>query len=181
LAHVQFETIHPFLDGNGRIGRLLIAFILHHGGALSKPLLYLSLYFKQNRSEYYRLLDLVRADGDREAWLDFFLEGVEDTASNAVRTAQRLVNLFKEDTTSVQSVGRGASSALRAFNALCERPITTLNDLCQRTGLSFPTATKGIDRLIHAGIVKERTGGRRNRVFAYDRYLAILNEGTEPL
>ena len=181
LAHVQFETIHPFLDGNGRIGRLLIAFILHHGGVLSKPLLYLSLYLKQHRSEYYRLLDLVRAEGDWEVWLDFFLEGVEDTASNAVRTAQRLVELFKDDTARVQSVGRAASSALRVFNAVCERPITTLNDLCQRTGLSFPTATKGIDRLVNLGIIKELTGGRRNRVFAHDRYLAILNEGTEPL
>ena len=181
LAHVQFETIHPFLDGNGRIGRLLIAFILHHGGVLSRPLLYLSLYFKQHRPEYYRLLDLVRAEGDWEAWLDFFLEGIEDTASNAVRTAQLLVGLFKDDTARVQSVGRAASSVLRVFNALCERPITTLNDLCQRTGLSFPTATQGIARLMHLGIVKELTGGRRNRVFSYDRYLAILNEGTEPL
>jgi Fic family protein len=181
LAHVQFETIHPFLDGNGRIGRLLIAFTLHHGGVLSRPLLYLSLYFKQHRPEYYRLLDLVRAEGDWEAWLDFFLEGVEDTASNAVRTAQRLVELFKDDTARVPSVGRAASSALRVFNALCERPITTLNDLCRRTGLSFPTATTGIDRLMNLGIVKELTGGRRNRVFAYDCYLAILNEGTEPL
>jgi Fic family protein len=123
----------------------------------------------------------VRAEGDWEAWLDFFLEGVEDTASNAVRTAQRLVELFKDDTARVQSVGRAASSSLRVFNALCERPITTLNDLCQRTGLSFPTATNGIARLMHLGIVKELTGGRRNRVFSYDRYLAILNEGTEPL
>ena len=167
--------------GTGRIGRLLIAFTLHHGGALSKPLLYLSLYFKQHRPEYYRLLGLVRAEGDWEAWLDFFLEGVEDTASNAVRTAQLLVALFKDDTARVQSVGRAASSALRVFNALGERPITTLNDLCQRTGLSFPTATNGIARLMHLGIVKELTGGRRNRVFSYDRYLAILNEGTEPL
>ena len=181
LAHVQFETIHPFLDGNGRIGRLLIAFILHHRGVLSKPLLYLSLYFKQHRSEYYRLLDLVRSEGDWETWLDFFLEGVEDTASNAVRTAQRLVTLFKEDSARVQSSGRASLSALTVFHALCQRPITTLNDLSQRTGVSFPTATKGIDRLMNVGIVKERTGGRRNRVFAYDQYLAILNEGTEPL
>jgi DNA-binding MarR family transcriptional regulator len=181
LLHYQFEAIHPYLDGNGRIGRLLIAFLLHHGGVLSKPLLYLSLYFNQHRPEYYRLLDLVRAEGDWEAWLNFFLEGVEDTASNAVRTAQRLVKLFKEDTARVQSVGRTASSALHVFNALCERPITTLNDLCQRTGLSFPTTTKGMDRLMKAGVVKELISRRRNRVFAYEHYLAILNEGTEPL
>jgi Fic family protein len=181
LAHVQFETIHPFLDGNGRIGRLLIAFILHDGGVLSKLLLYLSLYFKQHRAEYYRLLDVVRAEGDWEAWLDFFLDGVEDTATNAVRIAQALVELFKQDTAQVQAAGRVASSALRVFNALCERPITTLNDVCKRTGLSFPTATKGIEKLMSLGIVKELTGGRRNRLFAYDRYLAILNEGTLPL
>ena len=181
LAHVQFETIHPFLDGNGRIGRLLIAFILHQGGVLSKPLLYLSLYFKQHRSEYYRLLDLVRVEGDWEAWVDFFLEGVEDTASNAMLTAQRLAMLFKADTSRVQSTGRAASSALRAFNVLCERPVITLNEICRRTGISFPTATKSMTNLVALGIVLELTGGRRNRIFAYDRYLAILNEGTEPL
>ena len=181
LAHVQFETIHPFLDGNGRIGRLLIAFILHQGGLLSKPLLYLSLYFKQHRAEYYRLLDRVRTDGDWEAWLEFFLEGVEQTASNAVETARRLVALFKDDAARVQSLGRAAASTLRVFQALCERPIVTLNEVCRRTTLTFPTATKGIKRLAPLGIVRELTGQRRNRVFAYDRYLAILNEGTEPL
>jgi Fic family protein len=181
LAHVQFETIHPFLDGNGHIGRLLIAFILHHGGALSKPLLYLSLYFKQHRAEYYRLLDLVRAEGDWEAWLDFFLEGAENTASNAVQTAQRLLALFQEDAARVQSLGRAAASALRVFNALRERPLVTLNEVHRHTGVSFPTATKGMNALIELGIVRELTGQRRNRVFAYDRYLAILNEGIEPL
>ena len=181
LAHVQFETIHPFLDGNGRIGRLLIAFILHQGGALSKPLLYLSLYFKQHRAEYYRLLDLVRAEGDWEAWLDFFLEGVENTASNAVQTAQRLLALFREDADRVQSRGRAAASALRVFNALRERPLVTLNQVHRHTGISFPTATKGMNALVDLGIVRELTGQRRNRVFAYDRYLSILNEGIEPL
>lgn len=181
LVHVQFETIHPFLDGNGRIGRLLIAFILHRGAVLARPLLYLSLYFKQHRSEYYRLLDRVRLDGDWEAWVDFFLTGVEETASNAVRTAQRLVALFKDDTASVQSVGRSASSVLRVFGVLCERSILTLSEICRRTEMSFPTASKSIDTLIKLGIVRELTGGRRNRMFAYDRYLAILNEDTEPL
>ncbi len=181
LAHVQFETIHPFLDGNGRIGRLLIAFVLHHGGALSKPLLYLSLYFKQHRAEYYRLLDLVRSEGDWEAWLDFFLEGVESTASNAIQTAQRLLALFREDADRVQSLGRAAASALRVFNALRERPLVTLNEVHRHTGISFPTATKGMNALVELGIVRELTGQRRNRVFAYDRYLSILNEGIEPL
>ncbi len=180
LAHVQFETIHPFLDGNGRIGRLLIAFILHHHEALSQPLLYLSLYFKQHRAEYYRLLDLVRSEGDWEAWLDFFLEGVESTATNAVQTARRLVTLFKEDDARIKSLRR-AASALRVFNALCERPVITLNEVCRRSSSSFPTATKGMEALLSLGIAQEVTGQRRNRVFTYQRYLDILNEGTEPL
>lgn len=181
LAHVQFETIHPFLDGNGRIGRLLIAFMLHHDRVLSQPLLYLSLYFKQHRTEYYQLLDLVRTEGDWEIWLDFFLEGVEHSASNAVETARRLVALFQQDEQGIQSLGRGASTALRVFRTLCQRPLATLNSVCQRTGLSFPAAAKGMQSLEHLGIAREITGQRRNRVFGYDQYLSILSEGTEPL
>lgn len=181
LAHVQFETIHPFLDGNGRIGRLLIAFILHHQGILKKPLLYLSLYFKQHRSEYYRLLDLVRTDGDWETWLDFFLEGVIQTAQNAVETAQRLVLLFQEDAKKVGAVGRSAGSILRVFHVLCRRPLLTLNEGVRQTGLTFPAVAKSMETLVSLGIAREVTGKQRNRVFAYDRYLAILNEGTEPL
>ena len=181
LAHVQFETIHPFLDGNGRMGRLLIAFILHHDGVLKRPLLYLSLYFKQHRSEYYRLLDRVRMEGNWEAWLDFFLEGVEQTAQNAVETARRLVNLFQENTQQIRQTGRRANTALRVFDALCERPILTLAEVRRRTDLSFPGATNGMNTLMELGIVRELTGKKRNRIFAYDRYLAILNEGTEPL
>lgn len=180
LAHVQFETIHPFLDGNGRVGRMLIAFLLHHSGALSRPMLYLSLYFKQHRAEYYRLLDQVRTTGDWEAWLDFFLEGVESTATNAVQTAQRLLTLFGEDTNRVQAGGRSAASTLRVFNALRERPLLTLNEAQHRTRLSFATTAKGMNSLAALGVVRELTGQRRNRVFAYDRYLAILNEGIEP-
>ena len=180
LAHVQFETVHPFLDGNGRIGRLLIAFILRHYEMLSQPLLYLSLYFKQRRAEYYRLLDLVRAEGDWEAWLDFFLEGVESTAANAVQTAQRLEALFREDGARIKSLGR-AASAIRVFDAICMRPVTSLNEICQRASATFPTAAKGMDMLLNLGIARELTGQRRNRVFAYQRYLNILNEGTEPL
>lgn len=181
LAHVQFETIHPFLDGNGRIGRLLIAFILHHEGVLQRPLLYLSLYFKQHRREYYRLLDVVRFEGDWEAWLDFFLEGVIQTARNAVTTAQRLVMLFKEDTQKIQMSKLGVNSALRVFNALCARPVLSLPELVRRTGLTFPTAAKGVDVLIRLNIVRELTGRKRNRIFAYDSYVALLNEGTEPV
>ncbi len=179
LAHVQFETIHPFLDGNGRIGRLLIAFILHHDGLLSQPLLYLSLYFKQHRSEYYRLLDVVRMEGDWEAWLDFFLEGVEQTASNAVETAKRLLFLFQKDEQVIQKARRSASTLLRVFRVLCERPLVTLSQICERTGLSFPAAANAMKTLEQLGIVREVTGQRRNRIFAYDEYLNILNEGTE--
>jgi Fic family protein len=181
LAHVQFETIHPFLDGNGRIGRLLIPLLLHDAGILQQPLLYLSLYFKQHREEYYRLLDRVRAAGDWETWLDFFLEGVATTATSAVDSAQRLVALFKEDTARVQAAGRGAATMLRVLQSLHERPVITLNGVSKRTGLSFPTSAKGMAALTNLGLVRELTGFRRNRVFAYDRYLAILGEGTEPL
>jgi Fic family protein len=159
----------------------LIAFMLHHAAVLSQPLLYLSLYFKQHRSEYYRLLDLVRLEGDWEAWLDFFLEGVERTASSEVQTARRLVALFAEDEAKLQDLGRAASTTLRVFHLLCERPLLTLNEVHLRANLSFATAAKAMDRLSAAGIVNELTGRQRNRVFAYDRYLAILNEGTEPL
>lgn len=181
LAHVQFETIHPFLDGNGRVGRLLIPLQLHHAGVLQQPLLYLSLYFKQRKSEYYRLLDLVRRVGDWEAWLDFFLEGIAITATSAVDTAQRLLELFKGDRGRVQAIRRGAPALLRVLQSLHERPVTTLNEVVRRTGLSFPTCAKATTALIDLGIVRELTGYRRNRVFAYDAYLAILGEGTEPL
>jgi Fic family protein len=181
LAHVQFETIHPFLDGNGRIGRLLIAFILHHEGILTQPLLYLSLYFKQNRSEYYRLLDQVRLEGDWEAWIDFFLEGVEQTASLAVHTAKRLINLFKEDEQKVKNLGRIGTTTLQVFSVLCKRPLVTVNHVCEFTGISFPAVSKCMNALLKLGIIREITGRRRNRIFVYERYLSVLNEGTEPL
>ncbi len=181
LAHVQFETIHPFLDGNGRMGRLLIAFILHHDGLLSQPLLYLSLYFKQHRFEYYRLLDQVRLEGDWEAWVDFFMEGVQVTASNAVDTAKRLLALFRQDEQKIQHLGRRTSTVLRVFRIFCERPLITLNRISKETGLSFPAVSKSVETLVKAGILREVTGQKRNRVFAYERYLNILNEETEPL
>jgi Fic family protein len=181
LAHVQFETIHPFLDGNGRVGRLLITLLLCHSGILREPLLYLSLYLKQHRDEYYRLLDLVRREGDWEAWLRFFLEGVRETADGAVTTARRLVALFGEDRERVQAKGRLAGSALRVHEALQARPVTTLSQISAKTGLSFPAATAGMGVLVELGIARELTGRKRDRVFAYDRYLATVQEGTEPL
>jgi len=181
LAHVQFETIHPFLDGNGRVGRLLIALLLHHDGVLRQPLLYLSLYFKQHRAEYYRLLDAVRAEGDWEVWIDFFLEGVRETAAGAVQTAHRLLDLFRSDAERIRGLGRGAANALRVFDTLRARPVATLKDLADRAGVAFPTAARAADALQRLGIVRELTGRRRNRVFAYGRYLDVLNEGAEPL
>ena len=181
LAHVQFESIHPFLDWNGRLGRLLIALLLYHGGLLSQPLLYLSLYLKQHRSVYYDLLDTVRAQGDWEAWVDFFLEGVEETALGAVQTARRLVALFEEDTRRTQEGGRGAANALRVLAALRQRPMLSLKQLCQSTAMNFQTASKAMQLLVTTGIARELTGQRRNRIFVYDAYLAILNEGGEPL
>lgn len=181
LAHVQFETIHPFLDGNGRVGRLMIALLLHETRVLQQPLLYLSLYFKQHRDEYYRLLDSVRLTGDWEEWLEFFLEGVAITAGGAVATANRLLALFREDEQSVIGLGREGNSALRILGALRNRPITTIQDLSARANVSFPTASKALDVLVRAGVASELTGRQRNRVFAYDRFVGILNEGAEPL
>jgi Fic family protein len=176
LAHVQFETIHPFLDGNGRLGRLLIALLLHQSGLLAQPLLYLSLYFKQHRPVYYQLLDRVRTDGDWEAWVDFFLEGVEQTANSAVHAARRLAALFQQDVQRTQATGRGAANALRVLDALRQRPMCSLRQLCQDTAMTFPTATKSMQTLTALGIARELTGQRRNRVFVYDGYLNILNE-----
>jgi Fic family protein len=181
LAHVQFETIHPFLDGNGRLGRLLIALMLHQGGLLAQPLLYLSLYLKQHRPVYYDLLDRVRTQGDWEAWVDFFLEGVAQTAQAAVQTAQRLVKLFQDDALRAQGLGRGTPQALRVLNALRQRPMSSLRQLCKDTGMSFPTASLAMGRLAELGITRELTGLRRNRIFVYDSYLRILNEGGEPI
>ena len=179
LAHVQFETIHPFLDGNGRVGRLLITFLLCHDGVLREPLLYLSLYFKQHRESYYELLNDVRKNGDWETWLAFFLDGVTQTAEGAVSTAQRLLSLFQEDQAKIQQIGRAAGSALRVHRALQEHPIASLQELAKRTELSFPAVTAGIQVLERTGVARELTGKKRNRLFGYDQYLAILGEGTE--
>jgi Fic family protein len=181
LTHGQFETIHPFLDGNGRLGRLLIVLMLVEAGVLGQPLLYLSLFFKQHRSRYYELLDGVRQNGDWEAWIAFFLEGVESTASGAVATAQRLLELFHADGARLVGLGRSRASVQQCYLALRRRPLTSINQLKQLGGLSFPTASKAIETLVGLGIAREITGGRRNRLFAYDAYIAILSEGTEPL
>ena len=180
LAHVQFETVHPFLDGNGRVGRLLITLLLCHAGVLRQPLLYLSLYFKQHRDTYYDLLNHVRRTGDWEAWLAFFLEGVKLTAEGAVSTAQRLSLMFHDDHDRIEAAGsRKTGSALRVHDALKAQPILSLPVARRDTKLSFQTAASAMELLVKHGIAREITGKRRDRLFVYDQYLSILNEGTE--
>jgi Fic family protein len=182
LAHVQFETIHPFLDGNGRVGRLLIVLLLHARGLLAQPLLYLSLFFKQHRALYYERLGAIREDGDWEAWLAFFLEGVEVTAGGAVETTGRLLRLFDEDGALIRARGeRRTATLLAVHEVLKHRPVIALGALSESAGISFPTASRAIEQFMALGLVNELTGGRRNRLFAYRRYLSILNEDMEPL
>ncbi len=179
LAHVQFETIHPFLDGNGRLGRLLIALLLCERKVLREPMLYLSLFFKMHRQTYYELLNRVRADGDWESWLDFFAEAVAVTAGQAVETVQRLEALARQDRERIQGLRRAAGSALRVHHELLRRPIATSRVIEKQIGLSHVTVNKTLDHLCRLGLARELTGHKRNRVFSYPAYLAILNEGTE--
>ena len=181
LLHVQFETIHPFLDGNGRIGRLLITLYLCVHGVLRKPLLYLSLYLKTHRAEYYRLLQEVRERGAWEAWLEFFLDGVAETANQAFDAATCIVDLFKQDRERITTQSVRAGSVLRIHDLMQQNPFVTSNRLVEWTGLSSPTVNAALADLERLGIVEEVTGRRRGRVFGYRRYLTILSEGTDPL
>ena len=176
LSHVQFETIHPFLDGNGRVGRLLIALQLCHEGLLNEPLLYLSLHLKKNRSDYYLLLDAVRHHGDWEAWLRFFLEGITETSENAISVAKRLNALFRDDSLRIRNFARFKSSALLVQQALQKRPISTLRSIATETGLSIPAVTNGMFALEQIGIAREITNRKRSRIYSYDQYISILNE-----
>lgn len=179
LSHVQFETIHPFLDGNGRIGRLLITLLFCHEGVLRQPLLYLSLYFKQNRAKYFELLMKVRNEGDWEAWIRFFVMGIRKTAEGAVVTARRLNDIGDRDRAKICELGRKAGSALRIHRALQERPIANINFLSRRTTLSVPSVIRALSALQSAGLVREVTGKKRYRAYAYDEYLELLKKGTE--
>jgi Fic family protein len=181
LAHVQFETIHPFLDGNGRLGRLLITFLFCAEGALREPLLYLSLYFKQHRQQYYDLLQSVRLTGDWEAWVRFFLTGVEETANQAGQTAKALMKLAAADEKRIQSIGKASGSALRVHRLLQAQPILSIATASDELKLSVPTVTACMHHLAKLGITRETTGRSYGRIYAYDKYLKILNEGTEPL
>jgi Fic family protein len=181
LIHVQFETIHPFLDGNGRLGRLLITLLLCSKGALREPLLYLSLYFKTNRDRYYKLLQRVRTHGAWEEWLAFFLDGTEITARSAAEAAKQILTLFAKDRDRIQKIGRAASSALRVHEYMQKKPLVDIGAVADELKLSIPTVTLALDHLVRLGIAKEVTGKRRARVFGYSRYMKILSEGTEPI
>jgi Fic family protein len=179
LAHAQFETIHPFLDGNGRLGRLLIALLLCEQKVLREPMLYLSLYFKTHRQYYYELLNNVRMTGDWEAWLGFFAEAVIVTATQAVETAQQLLDLSNQDRDKISGLGRAAASTLQVHRALMEHPIATSGSLVEKTGITPATVNKALGHLAQLGIVKELTAQKRNRLFSYAGYIEIMSRGTE--
>lgn len=179
LAHAQFETIHPFLDGNGRTGRLLVTLLLCHDGVLAQPLLYLSLFLKAHRTTYYELLQRVRTHGDWEAWLDFFLQGIGETANQAATTASRLLQVFQTDRAKLHALGRRGASAIKLHDVLQKQPVVTAPRLVTKFGFTAPTANSALAVMIEQGIVREKTGHRRNRIFAYTEYLRTLNEGTE--
>lgn len=181
LAHVQFETIHPFLDGNGRVGRLMITLLLCAEGVLAEPLLYLSLYLKTNRDTYYDLLQEVREQGAWGKWLQFFLEGVRESADEATRTTRTINSVFSEDRKKVETLGRPANSALRVFDQFRSVPLLSINQAARSLQITVPTVTTAVKHLATLGIVEELTGRRRDRLFVYRRYLDILNAGTEPL
>jgi Fic family protein len=177
LVHVQFETIHPFLDGNGRLGRLLITLMLCADGLLSKPLLYLSLYFKTNRQQYYNDLQLVRETGDWESWIKFFLEGVTKTASQAIETAKNILQLFTQDRQKIASLGRRATSTFIVHHYLEKHSITDIGKIAKHCNITIPTVTKSIQYLEELKIVQEITGKERNKIYVYKKYLDILNDG----
>lgn len=179
LAHVQFETIHPFLDGNGRLGRLLITLLLCEAKALREPMLYLSLYFKTHRQAYYEALNNVRLTGDWEAWLDFFAEAAIVTATQAEDTARRLADLADEDRRKLAGLGRAAASTLSVHLGLLKHPLATSGWLVRETGLTAATVNRSLEHLARLDVVRELTEKRRNRVFSYHRYLEILNHGAE--
>jgi Fic family protein len=179
LLHVQFETIHPYLDGNGRIGRLLVTLLLEHWKLLTKPLLYLSLFFKRHREDYYRRLDAVRVDGDWEGWLDFFLDGVATIADEAVSSARELFALVAADRARVLG-GVGMSiAALRLFELLPRHPVITVASVMKLVETTKPTAGRAIDLLAGAGVLVETTGKKRDRSFVYRAYLDRLRVGTD--
>ena len=187
LAHAQFETIHPFLDGNGRLGRLLVTLLLCSDTAdgesrvLSRPLLYLSLHLKRHRDTYYERLQAIRTDGDWEGWLAFFLEGVISVANLASETTKRIVELIEQDRRRINALGRAAGSALLVFDHAVREVVLRIPETAKQLPVSEPTVATAIAHLERIGVLRELTARPRNKIFAYDEYLKILSEGTEPL
>ena len=181
LIHVQFETIHPFLDGNGRLGRLLITLLLCADGVLVEPILYLSLYFKEHRQLYYDLLQEVRLKGEWERWCEFFLDGVAETATQAATDAKKIIDLLDRDRARIGQISNSANSALKIHAYLLKKPYLSLTKAAASLDLSVPTVTKTVMKLVDIGMLKELTGQARNRLFAYTEYLDILSAGTEPI
>ncbi len=181
LIHIQFESIHPFLDGNGRLGRLLITLLLCAEGVLIKPILYLSLYFKEHRQLYYDMLQDVRLKGDWERWCEFFLDGVTETATQATSDAKKIINLLEQDRMQIAKIGKSAPTALKIHNYMLKKPYLSLTKAAKELDISVPTITNAVAKLEEIGILKELTGQARNRLFAYTKYLEILVVGTEPL
>lgn len=181
LAHVQFETIHPFLDGNGRVGRLLITFLLTESGVLHKPVLYLSHYFRQHRQQYYDHLQSVRTKGTWEAWLCFFLRGVIEVANEAAETARRILQLREEHRAAITAhLGRAAGNGHKVLESLFDRPIVTVADVRAMTGTTYAAANSLVSRLAKLGVLQEMTGYARNRRFRYAPYIALFNDTGRP-
>ena len=176
LAHVQFETIHPFLDGNGRLGRLLITFMLCASGVLQQPLLYLSLFFKDHRAEYYDLLNGIRTDGNWERWLRYYLTGVRDVSKGAREKAQRILTLFEQDSARIATIPRSPRATRELFTLLKERGMVSITIAAQQLDVTFPTAAASLRALEDAGIVREMTGGKRGKVYSYDSYVRLLSQ-----
>jgi Fic family protein len=181
LAHHQFETIHPFLDGNGRLGRLLITFMLCVSGVMREPMLYLSLYFKQHRQSYYDHLQLVRETGDWEEWIHFFMKGVIETANQAVVTSQNILKLFSDDRQKIEMLGNSSLSTMVVYGCLQRYPITDAKKIVACSQVTLPTANKSLRQLEEIGIVNEITGKARNKIYVYQKYLDMLSEGAGPI
>lgn len=180
LAHAQFETIHPFLDGNGRVGRLLITFLLCENRVLQKPVLYLSHFFKRHRQTYYDLLQATRDHGDYEKWLEFFLTGIAEVSAEATNTARRILALRESHRALItKELGRGAGNGHRVLEYLFEHPIVSVNELCELTGTTYPATNQMVDRLVSIGILVEMTGRVRNRRFRYEPYVDLFSDATE--
>ena len=181
FAHLQFESIHPFLDGNGRLGRLLIILLLCNGNLLQEPVLYISLYLKKNRQTYYRLLQEVRTNGTWETWLEFFLEGITSTATNTMATMQKMNQLFDQNLEQINTLGRAKLSCIDTLNTLKQLPQISVTELAKRLNISAPTARKALDNLIELDIVSEISHKQRDKIYTYTQYLKMLTDGAKPL